>query len=49
MLDYTGLNFEMEAVWEHNGKERVSKEKQKLKVSLLHFKQCICFFSDALY
>lgn len=53
MIDYAGLNFEMEAcgtdVWEHNGKERVSKEKQKLKVSSVHFKQCICFFSDALY
>lgn len=53
MTDYAGLNFEIEAcgtdVWERNGKERVFKEKQKLKVSSLFFKQWICFFSDDLY
>lgn len=39
------LNFGVAAcgtyVRECNGKERISKEKQKLKVSLHHFKQCM--------
>jgi len=52
-MDFAGLNFEMQAcgtdVCERGGKERVSKEKQKLKVSSLHLKWCICFFLDALY
>jgi len=53
VMDFAGLNFEMQAcgtdVCERGGKERVSKEKQKLKVSSLHLKWCICFFLDALY